>query len=96
MIQRPLRLAAYRAFAMKADNKFITSWELSEQTGINSSEIRRDLSVLGAGGRRGVGYSASELTALLTDEIDGQSEELAAQARHHLHLMQRIIRSLEA
>lgn len=42
--------------------KIISSFEIAEMTGINSSQIRKDLAYFGEFGKRGVGYPLIELS----------------------------------
>ncbi len=63
------RLLAYRAYAieaMAARKERITSYELADHIGIDSSGVRRDLGhVAGHGGRRGVGFRPEQLIAAI-------------------------------
>ena len=47
--------------AKKAGRSAITSHEISEDTHVNATQIRRDLSGFGTFGKRGVGYSVEAL-----------------------------------
>lgn len=52
----------------------VSSGELADAAGVNSANVRRDLSDLGFQGTRGVGYSVSDLRARIKKElgIDGR------------------------
>lgn len=52
----------------------VSSGELAEAAGVNSANVRRDLSDLGFQGTRGVGYSVADLRARIQRElgIDGR------------------------
>ena len=52
----------------------VSSGELADAAGVNSANVRRDLSDLGFQGTRGVGYSVSDLRARIQKElgIDGR------------------------
>lgn len=54
--QQELRLAAYRALALRSSTKRISSRTLAEAIGVHSSQIRRDLADIGVPGLRGQGY----------------------------------------
>ena len=47
----------------------ISSGELADAAGVNSANVRRDLSDLGFQGTRGVGYSVSDLRARIKKEL---------------------------
>lgn len=58
------RLSQYLKFIVQlkeTGKRTVTSREISERTGINSAEVRRDLIYFGIKGKRGVGFSISEL-----------------------------------
>ena len=57
------RLAAYLVPVLAA-NGTITSGEIGHAVGVNSTQVRRDLSqLLGRTGRRGVGYDTTKLAS---------------------------------
>ena len=58
---RLFRYAAVLAQAKKTGRARITSQELAAYTGVNATQIRRDLSSFGTFGRRGIGYSVDRL-----------------------------------
>lgn len=63
---RSMRNAVYLGvFGSSERDAVLTSTELSERTGINATQIRRDLSTLGWCGKRGVGYRAGRLAEIL-------------------------------
>lgn len=74
-----IRLAAIRGAASTA--KTITSKRISELTGINSTQIRRDLSMLQIWGKRGVGYDSATLRQELVPHLDGTRKELERLSR---------------
>jgi redox-sensing transcriptional repressor len=47
----------------------ISSGELADAAGVNSANVRRDLSDLGFGGTRGVGYSVADLRSRIQREL---------------------------
>lgn len=47
----------------------VSSGELAEAAGVNSANVRRDLSDLGFQGTRGVGYSVADLRARIQKEL---------------------------
>ncbi|HAJ95831.1 MAG TPA: redox-sensing transcriptional repressor Rex [Actinobacteria bacterium] len=58
------RLSQYLKFIVQlkeTGKRTVTSREISERTGINSAEVRRDLIYFGIKGKRGVGFSIDEL-----------------------------------
>lgn len=64
------RLPRYlRALEMAADRGSISSEELAEAAYTNAAIVRRDLSLLGFSGVRGVGYDVDRLRSLIRDEL---------------------------
>ncbi|MGJ3508929.1 redox-sensing transcriptional repressor Rex [Enemella sp. A6] len=62
------RLPLYqRALAALDPDATVNSAELAEATGVNPAQVRKDLSVLGLHGTRGVGYVAGTLLAELSE-----------------------------
>lgn len=62
------RLPLYqRALAALDPRGTVSSAELAEATGVNPAQVRKDLSVLGLHGTRGVGYVAGDLLAQLSE-----------------------------
>jgi redox-sensing transcriptional repressor len=77
------RLSAYMRVltqAKKLGREQISSEEISAYTRINASQIRRDLSVLGKLGRRGVGYRVDQLLGLI-------GEVLFSERKHRIALV---------
>jgi redox-sensing transcriptional repressor len=64
---RLFRYAAVLAQAKKTGRARITSRELAAYTGVNATQIRRDLSSFGRFGRRGIGYSVDRLLGELRE-----------------------------
>ena len=64
---RLFRYAAVLAQAKKTGRARITSREPATYTGVNATQIRRDLSSFGTFGRRGVGYSVDRLLGELRE-----------------------------
>jgi len=64
----------------KAGRSVISSQSLSEYSGINPTQIRRDLSSFGRFGKRGVGYNVDHL-------IDSIKEILHTSGQHNIALM---------
>jgi len=52
----------------------VTSEGLSDLTGINATQIRRDLSAFGKLGKRGVGYRAEPLAKSLAQQLDDSAD----------------------
>lgn len=66
------RLPLYQRFLAGLDpTAIVNSAELAEATGVNPAQVRKDLSVLGLHGTRGVGYAAGALHAQLVDQTGG-------------------------
>lgn len=66
------RLPLYQRFLASLDPlATVSSAELAEATGVNPAQVRKDLSVLGLHGTRGVGYAAGALHAQLADKTGG-------------------------
>ena len=63
------------AQAKKTGRARITSQELAAYTGVNATQIRRDLSSFGTFGRRGIGYSV--------DRLLGELREILFMERKH-------------
>jgi redox-sensing transcriptional repressor len=61
---------------LKESQATVSSEELANAAGVNSANVRRDLSDLGFQGTRGVGYSATELRSRIRRElgIDGRRQ----------------------
>lgn len=75
------RLALYYAVADDAGDRFLTSKEISAETGTNSSQVRRDLGVTRfPAGKRGTGYPSVALRDFLLLELRGKGDELAKAA----------------
>lgn len=72
---RLFRYAAVLAQAKKTGRARITSQELAAYTGVNATQIRRDLSSFGTFGRRGIGYSV--------DRLLGELREILFMERKH-------------
>ena len=75
------RLFRYRAVlaqAQKTGRARITSHELAAYTGVNASQIRRDLASFGTFGRRGVGYSVERLLGELQEILFREREQRVA------------------
>ena len=72
---RLFRYTAVLAQAKKTDRARITSRELAAYTGVNATQIRRDLSSFGTFGRRGIGYSV--------DRLLGELREILFMERKH-------------
>jgi redox-sensing transcriptional repressor len=72
---RLFRYAAVLAQARKTGRARITSRELAAYTGVNATQIRRDLSSFGTFGRRGIGYSV--------DRLMGELREILFMERKH-------------
>ena len=72
---RLFRYAAVLAQAKKRGRARITSQELAAYTGVNATQIRRDLSSFGTFGRRGIGYSV--------DRLLGELREILFMERKH-------------
>jgi NADH/NAD ratio-sensing transcriptional regulator Rex len=88
-----LRLAAYRGVALRSNGaQRLTSVEISEATGVNATQVRRDLSAVfgDGGGTRGWGYRPAVLIERLKPHVRGvvveveQAERLASLARRGL------------
>src|SRR5438045_8313143 len=61
------RLSVYLRFLEQAKSPTISSGELARLGGTTSAQVRKDLSFFGSFGKRGLGYSVSELTARIRD-----------------------------
>jgi redox-sensing transcriptional repressor len=64
------RLSIYLRLLQDADGvgeETISSDELAERSGTTSAQVRKDLSVFGSFGKRGLGYSVSDLLRALRD-----------------------------
>jgi NADH/NAD ratio-sensing transcriptional regulator Rex len=83
------RLARYLAVCLRADTAWITSNQIADAAGVNASQLRRDLAVLGRTGRRGIGYDRAALARELVRVLAGEREaleDLVARARRDLAL----------
>jgi NADH/NAD ratio-sensing transcriptional regulator Rex len=79
--RRLARLALYFHAALETEREAITSDEIAEAAGANSSQVRRDLgTVAGHTGRRGLGSSSEELTAALRRELEPYVDALKSEA----------------
>ena len=67
------RLAAYLAvFVIRRHEGLpVTSEQISAATGINATQVRRDLSGFGRNGKRGVGYNCDRMIQKIRGELDG-------------------------
>lgn len=66
------RIGAYLYACIARRSATIASHDLAAATGVNATQVRRDLSqLLGRSGKRGVGYRTSELARRLRDLIEG-------------------------
>ena len=54
---------------LRESKSTVSSGELADAAGVNPANVRRDLSDLGFGGTRGVGYAVSELRARIQREL---------------------------
>lgn len=64
------RLSVYLRFLEESDHhgySTISSEELARRGGTTSAQVRKDLSLFGSFGKRGLGYSVPELSASLRD-----------------------------
>lgn len=61
---------------MRESQSTVSSGELADAAGVNSANVRRDLSDLGFQGTRGVGYSVADLRSRIRRElgIDGRRQ----------------------
>lgn len=77
------RLALYMAACRNHEGSGpITSEAISEATGINATQVRRDLSgIVGKQGRRGIGYQATSLGGVLLRLLLDHADELSDEAR---------------
>jgi len=75
---RLFRYAAVLAQAKKTGRARITSQELAAYTGVNATQIRRDLSSFGTFGRRGIGYSVDRLLGELREILFMERKHRAA------------------
>ncbi len=73
--------ALYLYAALHAPCDRITSAEIGQTVGINSTQVRRDLAMLRIKGRRGVGYDALELAAALRRELAPSHADMKRLAR---------------
>lgn len=77
------RLSQYLQVLMQAQKDgpaTMSSTVMSGYTGINPTQIRRDLSLFGGIGRRGVGYEVDDITGRIREAIE-------AQDRHNIALL---------
>lgn len=93
------RLALYLAATWNvSEGERITSAELARATGVNATQVRRDLSqVLGRLGTRGVGYRAAELSRELERTVAPHAATLhvvAAAARDRANQLERVVAHL--
>ena len=89
------RLALYLAVTWNAgDANRITSAQLARATGVNPTQVRRDLSqVLGRLGKRGAGYGVAELARELERTLEPHAAELgvaAAVARERANQLEQV------
>jgi redox-sensing transcriptional repressor len=59
------RLPRYLQYLNEFSRSTASSDEIAEGTGVQAAQVRRDLSYLGPGGTRGVGYEVARLRALI-------------------------------
>jgi redox-sensing transcriptional repressor len=59
------RLSVYLRILEEGKDETVSSDELAERAGTTSAQVRKDLSLFGSFGKRGLGYSVPELTARL-------------------------------
>lgn len=88
------RLAAYRSVALAAGNASLTSDEISAATGVNATQVRRDLSALGRLGKRGVGYRATRLAERLREVLAANADTVAAEASRQIVLLEHAKRGM--
>jgi adenosyl cobinamide kinase/adenosyl cobinamide phosphate guanylyltransferase len=74
------RLALYLAASWNTDDRErITSHEIGRATGVNATQVRRDLSrVFGRIGKRGAGYPVAALSAVLEKTLSANVREVEA------------------
>jgi NADH/NAD ratio-sensing transcriptional regulator Rex len=88
-----MRFAAYRAVAWRWREQTITSSDLSEQLGINATQVRRDLSTLGRHGKRGIGYRPEALFELLSKALEGAEDAVRKEALHQRAVADLVLKS---
>lgn len=71
------RLSAYLRYLVQLDEvgrTTVSSREISDAVGVNSAEIRRDLSLFKVVGKRGVGYNIKSVITQFNEIIGAQQE----------------------
>jgi redox-sensing transcriptional repressor len=78
LVARLLRCAVVLTEAQRTGRVRITSRELAAYTGVNATQIRRDLSSLGRFGTRGRGYSVEALLGEIRELLFRKGEQRLA------------------
>ena len=94
------RLALYLAACRRASKAWISSDEIARMTGVNASQVRRDVTdVLGSVGKRGFGFDAARLAnrieATLVEHV-GELEVLVAAAQERASQLADALAHVEA
>ena len=61
------RLSLYLRILEEGDDETVSSDDLAERAGTTSAQVRKDLSLFGSFGKRGLGYSVPELSGRLRE-----------------------------
>jgi NADH/NAD ratio-sensing transcriptional regulator Rex len=86
-----LRLALYRAVVLHHPGDWIRSRDISEKTGIGSTQIRRDMMAFDGIGQRGAGYSTEILVHALDEALKGHWGSMRKEARRQSALLELIL-----